>query len=394
MLNLDTLKAKKTEILQKLSAAVKSNDAEAFAQAFNDLADNLQQVVMAEAQGMISSVDASVLAGRGVRQLTSEENKYFQKVIDALKSSDPKQALTIIDDVMPKTVIDSIFEDITNEHPLLGMINFQNTGALADILISTTSGVAAWGELTATIASELGAAFSLISLGAMKLSAFVPVAKSMLDLGPAWLDRYVRAILGEALSTELEAGAVDGDGDDKPLGMTRALSGAVDGVYPRKTQTAVTKFDPATIGALLNTISTGPNGKRRSVPKLLLVVNPADYYTKVFPATTIQQPDGTYRNDVFPYPTEVVVSPAVPSGGAVLGLANRYFMGLGTSKGGKLEYSDEYKFLEDQRVYLVKLYGNGKPLDTNSFQYLDISGLEAVIPVVSISGTVSTQEVV
>lgn len=394
MLNLDTLKAKKTEILQKLSDAVKNNDAEAFAEAFNDLADNLQQVVMAEAQGVISSVDASVLAGRGVRQLTSEENKYFQKVIDALKSSDPKQALTIIDDVMPKTVIDSIFEDITAEHPLLGMINFQNTGALTDILISMTSGVAAWGELTATITSELGAAFSLISLGAMKLSAFVPVAKAMLDLGPAWLDRYVRAILVEALSTELEAGAVDGDGDDKPLGMTRALSGAVDGVYPRKTQTVVTKFDPATIGSLLNTISTGPNSKRRAVPKLLLVVNPADYYTKVFPATTIQQPDGTYRNDVFPYPTEVVISPAVPSGGAVLGLANRYFMGLGTSKGGKLEYSDEYKFLEDQRTYLIKLYGNGKPLDTNAFQYLDISGLEAVIPVVSISGTVSTQEVV
>ncbi len=385
MLNLDTIKAKKAEILQQLSDAVKANDPEAFAQAFNDLADNLQQAVMAEARGLMASADNTILAGRGVRQLTNEENKYYQRLTDALRSSNPKQALTSMDDVLPKTIIDTIFEDIMDEHPLLDMIDFQNTGALTEILVSTTSGVAAWGELTAAITAELGAAFDLISLGKMKLSAFLPVAKAMLDLGPVWLDRYVRAILVEALSTQLEAGGVDGDGDEKPIGMTRALSGAVDGVYPRKAATVITKFDPATMGALLNTISTGPNSKRRAVPKLLLVVNPADYYTKVFPATTILQPDGTYRNNVFPYPTDVVISPAVPSNHAVLGLASKYFMGLGTSKGGKLEFSDEYKFLEDQRVYLIKLYGNGKPLDANAFAYLDISGLVANNSIVSVA---------
>ncbi len=94
MLNLDTLKAQKTVILQRLSDAVKANDPEAFAQAFNDLAENLQQAVMAEAQGMIASADNTILAGRGVRQLTSEENKFYQKLTDALRSSNPKQALT------------------------------------------------------------------------------------------------------------------------------------------------------------------------------------------------------------------------------------------------------------------------------------------------------------
>ena len=69
------------------------------------------------------------------------------------------------------------------------------------------------------------------------------------------------------------------------------------------------------------------------------------------------------------------MSAAVPNGKAVFGLASRYFMGMGTAKGGKLEYSDEYKFLEDNRVYLIKMYGNGKPLDANAFVYADISGL-------------------
>jgi HK97 family phage major capsid protein len=100
------------------------------------------------------------------------------------------------------------------------MIDFMNTAALTEIYISTTSGTAVWGDLTAEIAGEISAAFSKIDLTKKKLTAFVLVAKSLLDLGPAWIDRYVRAILVEALSTGLELGAVDGDGKDKMLGMT------------------------------------------------------------------------------------------------------------------------------------------------------------------------------
>jgi hypothetical protein len=49
-------------------------------------------------------------------------------------------------------------------------------------------------------------------------------------------------------------------------------------------------------------------------------------------------------------------------------------IGAGTS-GGKIEYSDEYKFLDDERVYLTKLIGNGRALDNNAFILLDITGL-------------------
>ena len=51
----------------------------------------------------------------------------------------------------------------------------------------------------------------------------------------------------------------------------------------------------------------------------------------------------------------------------------------------KIEYSDEVNFLEDERVYLVKLYGNGRPLDNTSFLYLDISNLRPVHPIVRVS---------
>lgn len=394
MKNLDIMQSERIAILQKFSDAIKADDSAGFVAAFTELAQSIEESVKADAATHSQSADVAILAARGVRQLTSEETKFWQSAITGMKSADPKQAFTGTDNILPKTTIDAIFADLVSEHPLLDAISFENTGALAEILVSTTSGVAAWGELTATIASELAGAFAVIDLGLKKLSAFIPVSKAMLDLGPIWLDKYARGLLSEALAAELEAAIVDGDGKTGPLGMTRALTGATDGVYPRKTQVAVTDLGPVTFGTLANTISQGPNSKRRAVPEILMVVNPADYYTKVFPAVTPRAADGTYNYDVFPYPVKKVISPAVPAGGAVFGLAKRYFFGLGTSKGGKLEFSDEYKFLEDQRIYLVKLYGNGKPLDANAFVYADISGLVPVIPAVTISGTVATHEVV
>lgn len=59
-------------------------------------------------------------------------------------------------------------------------------------------------------------------------------------------------------------------------------------------------------------------------------------------------------------------------------------MGIGTGKSGKLEYSDDYRFLEDERVYLVKLYGHGEPLDNNAFLLCDISGLEPAVQAVKV----------
>ena len=51
-------------------------------------------------------------------------------------------------------------------------------------------------------------------------------------------------------------------------------------------------------------------------------------------------------------------------------------MGIGTSKEGEIDYSDHYRFLEDDRTYLVKLYGNGFPRDNNAFLLLDISEVQ------------------
>ncbi len=375
MKNFDMALQQKQEILQKMNQAARDGNTESWNTSVVELFEFIEQNVIAEAKGLIQSNDQTILAGRGVRVLTSEEKDFYQKWIDAAKSATPQQALANMNVVLPKTVVDSIFEDLVAEHPILEEIDFQNTAALTEILISTTSGTAVWGEITAAIAGEISSSFSKIDLTKNKLTAFLLVSKAMLDLGPEWVDRYARTIIIEALAVGLEAASVDGDGKDKMLGMTRALTGAVDGVYPRKTAITVTELDPTTYGGILNTLSQGPNGKRRAIKEIILIVNPADYFTKVLPATTVRGVDGTYNNNVFPFPTKPFQSAAVPVGYALFGLSKKYFAGLGTSKGGKLEYDDSVKFLEDLRAYAIKLYGDGRPKDANAFVYADISGL-------------------
>nr|DAL97484.1 MAG TPA: major capsid protein [Caudoviricetes sp.] len=396
MKNKDMLAMEKAQILQKMNAAIQGNDSEAFAKSFEELSMNIQENIMNEAGLIRQQADASILAARGVRQLTSEENEYYQKVIEAMKSSNPKQALTDLDVTLPKTTIDAIFEDLITDHPLLDAIQFQNTSGLIEMLLNANGvELATWGTLTAEITKELTSGFKKVNMSLSKLSAFLPVAKSMLDLGPAWLDRYTRDILSEALANGLESGIIAGTGKDMPIGMNRQVGEGVTvtgGVYPEKTTVAVTSLDPVSYGALLAKLAKGPNGKTRKINNVIMIINPVDYFKKVMPATTIRTPDGAYVNNVLPYPTLIIQSAQIAEGKAIIGLGKRYFMGIGTAKSGKIEFSDEYKFLEDERVYLVKLYGHGEPLDNDAFIYADISGLTPLVQEVKVVGTVATKE--
>jgi hypothetical protein len=210
-----------------------------------------------------------------------------------------------------------------------------------------------------------------------KLSAFIPVSKSMLDLGPEWLDRYVRTVLGESIAIALEEAIVKGTGKNQPIGMIKDLGGAVvDGVYPDKAAVALLDFTPNTLGEKVMAPLT-LDGKR-TVSNVLLVVNPLDYWSKIFGATTVLTQSGTYAYGVLPIPGTIIQSVAMPQGKMGAGIAKDYFMGVGSTR--KVEYSDEYRFLEDERVYVTKQYANGRPKDNSSFLVFDISNLETPAP--------------
>lgn len=372
------------ELRQLLQQSAASGDTQAFLAAWDEMNQriglDLREEYEQRIQSLQQELDGRILAQRGVHQLTAEERTYYQKLGAAMKSSNPQQAVTGLDVALPKTVIDSVFEELQTAHPLLSRINFRATGGAVELMVNTNGyEEAAWGDLCDDIVKELTAGIKKIPATLLKLSAFLPVCKAMLDLGPEWLDSFVRQTLYEALSNGLEAGIVTGDGNKKPIGMTRQVGDNVvvtGGAYPEKAAIKVTDLSPATVGNLLSIMAADPNGKPRRVRDVIFLVNPQDYLQKVMPATTLMSPDGSYRNDVMPYPMDVIQTAALPRGKAVMGIAYRYLAMAGTSPEGRIEYSDHYRFLEDERVYLIKAYANGMPLDNNAFQVLDISGIQ------------------
>ena len=383
MQNLDAIKQKKEEIRNALADAIRANDDTAIGNAMDNWMQFVSETVMAEAEGVVTATDRSILAARGIRQLTAEETKFYQDFI-ANARQDAQTVITNITSALPQTVIDSVMDDIKAAYPLLDMIDFTNTGAAIKWVLNAQGAQAAtWDELNTPITTDLAGALAVVDLTQCKLSAYMFTTQDMLALGPQWVDRYVRALLADALAAGLETAIVDGNGKKQPIGMTRAFTSSFDPStgYARKEATSVVTLDPTTYGALLATLATdGNTSKPRPVSRAILIVNPADYFTKVMPATTVLTPMGTYVGGVLPFPTDIIQSVGVPSGKAVLGIAKKYFMGVGTGKGGKLEYSDDYKFPEDLRTYKIKFYGMGRPYDINAFQYLDISNLVPVIP--------------
>ena len=371
------------EVRARMQQALRNNDSQGFYDAFDQMLGCIEQDIRqdydAHVESLRQDMDGRVLAARGIRQLTSKEREYYQALGKAMQSNDPKQALANIGVPMPKTVVDAVFDELQTAHPLLSRINFMPTGGAIKLLVNQNGyQEATWGELCDKIVKELTSGFVAVDTGLYKLSAFLPVCKAMLELGPEWLDNYVRQVLYEALSNGMEAGIVTGDGNKKPIGMNRQVGAGVSvtgGVYPEKAKVKIKDLRPETIGNLLSLMAVDANGKSRQVRDLLLIVNPQDYFQRVMPATTVMAPDGTYRNDILPYPMTVIQSAALEPGAAILGMGYRYFAAAGTSPEGRIEYSDHYQFLEDNRVYLIKAYANGMPLDNNAFVYLDISGL-------------------
>lgn len=385
MKNCDTLT--RDDIRAKLQQAIKDNDTEAFSASFDQMLECIQNDIQQRADDRIDQMkretDTTVLASRGVRQLTTKEKEFYQKVADAMKAKDPKQALNNLDVALPETVVDAVFDELQTSHPLLSRIQFMNTrGAIRMMMNTNGYQEAAWGQLCDEIVQELTSGFKEVDTGLLKLSAFMPVCKAMLDLGPEWLDDFVRQVLYEAYANGLEAGTVAGDGNGKPIGMNRQVGDNVTvtgGVYPVKAPVSVTDLSPTTIGNLLALMAVDPNGKARNVRDVILVVNPVDYFQRIMPATTMMTPNGTYVNDVLPYPMSVIQSPAVEQGQAIIGLGYKYFAAIGSARDGRIEYSDHYHFLEDERVYLIKGYANGFPMDNNAFFVLDITGIRPAV---------------
>lgn len=382
MKNLDMFKSKIKETAQAIVAALKTDDEAKVNEAFESLVQDVHDSVKADFEAVQGATDSKILSDRGIRQLTSNEMKYWNAFISANKQKDVKQAIANISVAFPETIIEDIYKEMADAHPLLSVINFQNVATVTKWIMDDSSvDKAVWGEITEEVVKEIGGAIKLVEMTQGKLSAFALVPIDIIDMGPSFVDAFIRRLLGNSIYSGIEYGIIQGKGvKGEPIGLIRDIHKGVsfssENGYPSKTAIKVSDLTPASYGALLAKLCVTEKGNYRTLTEVAFVCNPVDYFKKIMPSTTALLTDGTYKSNILPFPTKIVSSSQIEEGKAALFVPSEYFFGIGSAADGTIEYDDSFKFLEDKRAYKIKFFANGRAYDDTVALLLDVSELE------------------
>lgn len=397
-MNKDLINKASTKYFEDLSAALKNGDSEAAGKAMQDMQNAICEMIEKEFEQYHGINDVAVLQSRGLRALTSEEIAWYQKFIGAVKSG-AKQAITDLTTAMPVTIIDRVIEDMRQTHPLLNELVIQNAAGATKLVVNgvqMASKLGSWGAVGSAISTQLTGQIKVTDLTTAKYTAYFLIPKDFVkfnfSFAPMWVDQYIRIILSESVAYGLESSIIAGDGNGQFIGMTMDTTTVSNNAYSPKTAVALADFEESYANVVAGLAVDG-NGDARVIPEVLLVVNPVDYIKKIRRVQNAIVP-GVGVVDLISntYPTKVVTSVKVPVNKAVAGIAKNYFCAINGGTSGIIEYSDEYQFLEDNRVYTTRVYGQGTPVDNTSFVYLDITNVEAPALPVKVKGTVKTKE--
>ena len=339
--------------------------------AFNDMFEALQndltEQISKEARNEVH--DSQILAARGQNVLTSTERKFFNEVIEFGGFDE--------DAILPITTQERVFEDLVEAHPLLQEIGIQDLGAVTRFIKSDPTKAYAWGKLFGEIKGQVGAAFSEEQIGQLKLTAFAVIPKDMLELGPEYVERYVRTLLVESYSVGLEYGLVNGRGpsQDEPIGLMKNV--AENGAVTTKTSSGTLTFAPSEKGEVvagelhdvIKALSVDAKGKARKVlNKVVMVVNPMDAIS-VQARNTIQTANGQWVT-ALPYNIKVVESEEIPEGKALFFVRGKYLAAV--AGGYKTNKFDQTLAIEDAMLYTIKQFANGKPEDNKTALVYDL----------------------
>ena len=383
------LNQEKIEALKnKIESANVEGKTEAILSAMSEFVEASTKEIVEQyaAEAQRASADAEFAKSLGLRTLSKEEKAFYSKFGTPVKA-----ALTFDqDDVIPTSIIDRTLDSVKKESGLLQYVRIIPAG-VKKWISAASSGAAAWGVITAAISEELSATMTGITMDVHRLAAYLLVPKGIVALGEAYVDRYFRAILGEALVDGLEAGVIDGNGKVAPIGLSRQIgSVAGDGTHNTKTAVALASFAPEHYGALISTLT---NSGKRKVEEVLLICNPSDYFTKIFPAASAYV-NGAWVES-FSFPTKVIQSVNCAAGSPVLALPMMYDVGIQVVQ---VDVYKETKALDDVDVLIAKTYGNGRAVDDACAVKLNITNLKAYVPSIVVANPttapVNTKEVV
>ena len=254
--------------------------------------------------------------------------------------------------------------------PLLEQIGLRNAGIRLKFLKSTQTGQAVWGKINGEIQGQLKQEFSEEEAIQSKLTAFVVIPKDSEKFGPAWLQSFVSTQITEAFATALEAAFLNGDGNDKPIGLSRTLTGTVASgttTYAEKAveTTKLTFADSATVVKELTAVYKYHSVKSDGTTpvavegNVVMVVNPADAWDVKKQYTSLNA-QGVYITSM-PYNLILVESVAQTAGKVTTFVKGRY----DALVGGGIEFGrfTETYALEDLNLYTAKQFAYGKAQD-------------------------------
>lgn len=344
----------------------------------NAFATNLKDELLTQArqEALDSTNDSAVKLNRGQNVLTSEETKFFSNLVE----DDANYDYFKEEKLLPETTVLRIFEDIKAERPLLSKINFQLAGLRARFIVGDPEGAAVYGEIFGKIQGQIGTNFKEVSFTQNKLTAFAIVPKDLKEFGPEWIERYVRALLAEAIAVKTEEKIVLGQGaaSNEPYGIMKDLTldaeGNITGATDKTSSGTLTFADAeataSELAGALAQLSVKENGKTVNVSNgVLLLVNPADQFA-VKASNTMQTANGMWVTSL-PFNVELTPSEFIPQGKAVFLVAKRYYAVQTGSLG--IKAYDQTLALEDADTYIAKTFNTGMPEDNKAALVYDLA---------------------
>lgn len=328
---------------------------------------SVQDRVLAKAKEV--SNDQAVQAALGGIQMDSQERKFIMELVGTAGEDVGKNAAATV----PPTTINRVMENLVKNHDLIKAVDVINGGLTTEFIYSIGVNTAFWGALCAEVKELADKGFRKMSIGQLKLSAYIPVCKAFIDLNsPEWLLNYVVTILSESIAIALEQAIVDGTGKEMPIGMRRSLVNASEGKQTPLDPTEIADFSPEELGKLMAMLTKPTIDTTNSIvldrtvnpADIMILMNPTTYWTKFYPNYTVQNALGQYVSGLA-LPFQIKQSTAVPEDEFIIGNPKDYLFVLG--KGATLGFSDEHRYIQDERVYMSKMYGNGTPKGENLF---------------------------
>ena len=133
MKSLDVIR---NEFAEGFKNALEANDGNKMADVFADYAESVRSDLMASNAEYQKTQDTAILAQRGIKQLTSEEKKFWEAYGNAVQTGDIKNSFTGIAYTYPESFLVEVLDAIKDQFELVDAVDAVDTTILTKILVN------------------------------------------------------------------------------------------------------------------------------------------------------------------------------------------------------------------------------------------------------------------